>query len=147
MFRIAVYSLLCALMLLFMGVQYNDPDGLMWIAIYAVPALWCAVSVWKPMAFRQRAVYWSLLASIAASLAGVIYFWPLTPRFWVKEVWYEVETAREGMGLMIVAMILGLVWWLAFRQRADLSATAAARVSDELPNGPEEHRSAPLQSR
>lgn len=105
--------MLLALMLLFMAVQFNDPDGLLWICIYAVPALWCAMATfWRPL-LADRRVLATLWASIALAIAGVIYFWPLAPRFWTKEVWYEVEAAREGMGLMIVLAVLLVVLFVA----------------------------------
>lgn len=103
--RYLFIGLMC-LMLLFAGVQYNDPDGVMWMAIYAVPAVWCALASFAPALFRHAFVKWALWGSLLASLAGVVRFWPLTPRFWTSEVWYNVETAREGMGLMIAAGVL-----------------------------------------
>lgn len=104
------------MMLLFMAVQYNDPDGLTWMMIYSVPAFWSAVAVFWHLWFDKHAFRVCLLASIVASLAGVVYYWPLTPQFWTKAVWYEVETAREGMGLMIVAIVLSVTWYSGSRQ-------------------------------
>lgn len=105
-------------MLLFMAVQYNDPDGLMWVAIYSVPAAWCAVAAWRVQWLSRADVYTALLCSMAAALALMIHFWPTTDRFWVKSVWWETETAREGMGIMIAMVMLSLVWLLALRKRA-----------------------------
>jgi hypothetical protein len=96
-------------MVLFGAVQYNDPDGLLWMGIYAVPALWCGVGLFWRKVFKNKgiiALYW---ASVVMAVAGVVYFWPLTPQFWTKDVWYNVETAREGMGLMIVLIVLLVV--------------------------------------
>jgi len=112
-----LHGILLLLMLLFMAVQYNDPDGLLWILVYSVPAAWSAVAVFRHLWFDKRVCQIMLLVSIAASLAGVVYFWPLTPKFWTKSVWYEVETAREGMGLMIVAIVLLITWFSGRRQR------------------------------
>ncbi|MFK8082029.1 MAG: transmembrane 220 family protein [Granulosicoccus sp.] len=121
--RYASIVLMC-LMLLFMGVQYNDPDGLMWMVIYAVPACWCAVAGFWWRAFDHAATQWALACSILAALGGIFLFWPLTPRFWTKDVWYNVETAREGMGLMIVTGVLLFVFFSL--RRAQLKATATA---------------------
>lgn len=99
-------GLLLLLMLLFGAVQYNDPDGVLWMIIYTVPAVWCGLVLYKPTLFTRipiNIVYW---ASVALTVIGVVYYWPITPRFWTKEVWYNVETAREGMGLMIVLGVL-----------------------------------------
>lgn len=106
--RYLFIGLMC-LMLLFACVQFNDPDGLLWVAIYALPALWCAMAAFLANGFERMLVRMALLASIAASLVGVVWFWPLHSRFWTRDVWYNVETAREGMGLMIVFVILALV--------------------------------------
>jgi len=93
-------------MIVFGAVQYNDPDGLMWMGIYAVPALWCALGLFWPQLFKYKAIHALFCVSVLMSVVGIIYFWPLTPQFWTKEVWYNVETAREGMGLMIVFVVL-----------------------------------------
>lgn len=104
-----VYGVLMSLMLLFMAVQYNDADGLLWMAIYSVPALWCAMAAFWRQCFYQAPVRLALWGSVAMSVVGVIYYWPLTPGFWRKSVWFDVETAREGMGMMIVMAVLLLV--------------------------------------
>ena len=105
----ALLGLLLVLMVLFGAVQYNDPDGLLWMGIYAVPALWCGVGLFWCKVFKNTAVIALFWLSVVMSVAGVVYFWPLTPQFWTKDVWYNVETAREGMGLMIVLIVLLVV--------------------------------------
>ena len=112
--RIAFFILMC-LMWLFAAVQYNDPDGLLWMGIYSIPSLWCALAAFYPRLLERTLCQWALLLSILAALAGVVRFWPFTPRFWAREVWYNVETAREGMGLMIVACVLAVVLFHATR--------------------------------
>lgn len=102
--------LLCVLMLLFIGVQYNDPDGAMWMVIYAVPAVWTAIAVFRQSALQKSLLNGLLVGCIAASAAGILYYWPTTPRWWASEVWFETETAREGMGMMIITIVLLLVW-------------------------------------
>jgi len=104
-------GLLLVLMLSFGAVQYNDPDGLMWMGIYAVPALWCGLGLVWPTLFNYSVIASLFWATVGLSIAGVVYFWPLTPQFWTKEVWYNVETAREGMGLMIVLLVLLVVFF------------------------------------
>ena len=42
----------------------------------------------------------------AAALYGVYHYWPTTPGWWRQEVWWETETAREGMGMMIVLVVV-----------------------------------------
>jgi hypothetical protein len=96
-------------MIMFGAVQYNDPDGLLWMGIYAVPAIWCGMGLFWLNAFRYKtviALYW---ISVLMSAVGGVYFWPITPQFWTTEVWYNGETAREDMGLMIVFFVLLVV--------------------------------------
>jgi hypothetical protein len=101
-----VNIVLCLLMLLFIAVQYNDPDGLMWMAIYLVPAVWALLAAINPFAIGQGLLKTLLLLTIVASLAAMFYYWPKTSGWWKQEVWWEVETAREGMGMMIVSVVL-----------------------------------------
>lgn len=116
-----VNIVLCLLMLLFIGVQYNDPDGLIWMVIYLVPAGWAALAAWRPAMLSRPLIRWLLVLCLLAALAAVVWFWPTTPGWWQQEVWWEVETAREGMGMMIVAIVL-LVALLSARKASAVSA-------------------------
>lgn len=106
-----VNIVLCLLMLLFIAVQYNDPDGPLWMAIYAIAAIWTAIAAFRRSLLGNRFVHLLLMMCIAAAIAGMLYFWPATPGWWKKEVWWEVESVREGMGMMIVAAVLVVVWF------------------------------------
>lgn len=97
---------LCLLMVFFAGVQYNDPDGLFWMAIYAVPALAAGLVGFYPQGVQKPAVVGLYGVATLAALGATLYFWPETPGFWRQEVWWETETAREGMGMMIVSLVL-----------------------------------------
>jgi len=97
-------------MVLFIGVQYNDPDGTIWMAIYAVPAVWSGIAAFRHSWLAISAVSIFLLLCIVAAISGMLYYWPTTPGWWKQEIWWEVETAREGMGMMIVAIVLSIVW-------------------------------------
>ncbi len=112
----ALLGLLLVLLILFGAVQYNDPDGLLWMGVYAVPAIWCGMGLFWLNAFRHKTVIALFWASVMMSVVGVVCFWPMTPQFWTKEVWYNVETAREGMGLMIVFIVLLLVCFSTRKQ-------------------------------
>jgi len=109
-----VNMILCLFMLLFIGVQYNDPDGLIWMLIYLVPAVWAGIAAFRPRWLTKALPNGLLILSIIAAIVGVFYFWPDTPQWWTKDIWYYVETAREGMGLMIVSIVL-LISWLSGR--------------------------------
>ncbi len=110
-----VYGILSLLMLLFMAVQYNDPDGLLWMGIYAIPAVWCALAAFWRQSLEKTVVRAALWCSLALSALGVVYFWPLVPSFWRKSVWIDVEIAREGMGMMIVSIVLATVLHTAMK--------------------------------
>lgn len=112
-----LHALLMVLMTCFMVVQFNDPDGFLWVVIYAVPSIWCAIAFFYRTCLQQSVFRLSLRACVSAALVGVVWFWPRTPEFWVTTVWYETETAREGMGMIIVAAVL-LTVLLSTRKQA-----------------------------
>jgi len=106
------------LMIAFAAVQYNDPDGPLWAAIYFVPAAWALLAAFRPKVLRSSAGKPLLWVSAVAGLAGVIYYWPTMPDFWRKDVWWVEETAREGMGMMIAFVVLIVVLFSAHRKPA-----------------------------
>ena len=109
-------GVLAGLLILFAFVQYNDPDGLFWAAVYGAGALWCGVACLKPAIFRG--VWFRLFAvSFVVALVGLIYFWPKAPGWWRQDVWWETETAREGMGMMILVIALLFAGYVALRTR------------------------------
>lgn len=108
--------LLGLLMIAFVAVQYNDPDGPIWAVIYMIPAAWAFVAAFRLPLVRSRAGKSLLWASAVAGLVGVIYYWPTMPEFWRKDVWWAEETAREGMGMMIVLVVLVVVLFSAHRK-------------------------------
>lgn len=101
-----VNIVLCILMVLFAAVQYNDPDAFLWIAVYLVPAIWAGLAAFRLDYLRRNAPMAALAVCMVAGLLGVVYYWPDTPGFWRKDVWWIVETAREGMGMMIVTVVM-----------------------------------------
>lgn len=113
--------ILCAIAAVILGlfvlVQFNDPDPLVWATIYAVAAFWAGVAAIRPDLIARpgwRAVF---LVSLAAAVAGLAWYWPRTPQWWAVDTWWENEESREGMGMMIVlaAMLLAAG---ALRRRA-----------------------------
>ncbi len=102
---------LCALMLLFAGVQYNDPDGWKWMLIYLLPAVWTGLAAWQPQHLLRRLPHYLLLASIGLGVCLLVLYFPTTSHWWAAEVWWETETAREGMGAMINLAVLITAWW------------------------------------
>lgn len=101
--------ILALLMILFAAVQYNDPDGLMWVLIYLTAAVWAILAALRPTILRSRLGAGLLLFCIFLSVIGMVYFWPKMDRWWQKDVFLQEisgETAREGMGMMVVVLVL-----------------------------------------
>ena len=105
------------LMFLFSAaVQVNDPDPLVWMAMYGVAALVCGLEMRR----RAPAVAVAALAAIALVWAGSLYFRanevPISSLFaeWeMRDV--RVEEAREMYGLTIVGiwmMVIVTVRWV-----------------------------------
>ncbi len=102
-------GLLCLMLILFAGVQYNDPDAVMWILIYAIPAAWAGVAGFRPALLTGKPATIGLGACLVAAVAGTIYLWPQEAGWWHRDAWWEAELVREGMGLMIVTSVLCVV--------------------------------------
>ena len=112
---------LCLVMLLFAAVQYNDPDGPLWVFIYLVPAAWTGLAAYRPRVLRERWPSIGLAACLVLALAGVFHFWPQDTGWWRQDVWWESEPAREGMGIMVVTLallVVALTWSLEGRRAA-----------------------------
>lgn len=104
-----VYLGLCVLMVLFAGVQYNDPDFYFWGPVYLVPAAWAALAAFRPDTLQQSLPRLGLIATAILAIVGVGYYWPKDAGWWRQDVWWESELAREGMGVMIVAGVVIVV--------------------------------------
>ena len=112
----ALNIVLGLLMVAFSAVQYNDPDALLWVAYYGVPAV-CSIAVaFRPQDFRGAAMH-LLVACLAGVVLLTVYYWPQVPDFWRKDVWINEESAREGMGLMIASLAVAVAVFTATRQR------------------------------
>jgi len=112
-----VNILLGVVMVAFAAVQYNDPDALLWIVIYLIPAAWAFAAAFRPARVRSAAGQALLGLSVLAGIGATIYYWPTMPGFWRKDVWWVEETAREGMGVMIGLAVLVFVSLAALRGR------------------------------
>ena len=106
----------CVLLLSFVSMQYNDPDGLWWVVIYAMPTFWAGIAASRPR-LLCRATTMTLLGICFFPIAvATIYYWPEIPHWWRREVWWHHETAREGIGLMIAfaaMLVVFLSSWLS----------------------------------
>jgi Transmembrane family 220, helix len=119
-------------MLSFVAVQYNDPDGPLWMAIYMVPAAWAFAAAFRLPKVRSPAGMRWLWASVAVGFATLIFYWPGMPGFWRKEVWWVEETAREGMGVMVGFGVLLVVLATALR-KPQAAATGAHDLRARTP--------------
>lgn len=114
--------ILCVLMLLFAAVQYNDPDGPVWMIIYSIPAIWAAIAAWRNSWLGHKVAHFLLLFCLFVSIACVIWFWPADDGWWRHEIWWEQESVREGIGMMIVIVVLIIVWFSRPRSRSQNSS-------------------------
>lgn len=105
------------LMVAFAAVQYNDPDPHVWVPVYLVPAAWAFAAAWRLPRVAAAPAAVLLVACLVAYLALVVYYWPQAPGFWHKDVWWVVEEAREGMGMMTAFAVLLFVSLTAFMAR------------------------------
>ncbi len=112
-----VFAVLAILMFLFVGVQYNDPDGPLWMGFYGVPAVWAGVAALRPRILAGSGARALLVVSTAAIIALTIAFWPPVQGWWLTSVWWESEEAREGMGLMAASVVLLAVAAASFSRR------------------------------
>ena len=101
--------LLGLVMVGFAAVQYNDPDALLWIVIYLIPAAWAFAAAFRLPQVRSVAGERLLWLTVAVGVGATVYYWPTMPDFWHREVWRVEETAREGMGVMIALGVLVVV--------------------------------------
>ena len=96
-------------------VQYNDPDGLLWIVIYLAAALMCIG------ALRRKLPKWYPWTLLVISLVWIGWLLPnilgkVSPGELVESISMrtrEIEEAREIGGLVLVAIWAGV---LSFRR-------------------------------
>ncbi len=116
------------MMLLFVfaaALQFNDPDPLRWIAIYALAAVACLLSVLRrlhwafPALLCVAAVAWA--ATLGPHVVGRI---PFAEMFGAWEMKYVgVEESRELYGLLIIALWMAV---LAARANQDRPKSMSA---------------------
>ncbi len=117
-----VISAIMALMFLFgLVVQYNDPDPLPWVAIYGAAALASLaaarghVARWLPGLVALISIVWS--AALLPGVAGAVRFTEMFEEFEMKSV--QIEQAREGFGLLIIALWMVVLFIVRPRPATD----------------------------
>lgn len=104
---------------LFAFVQWNDPDPVLWISIYAFAAIMSALA-----SFNKFYMPLLIFGTIAGFLGG-LYFFPASVSQWIMQEWQQadlsmktvkMEEARESFGLFIISLILGIAAYKAWRK-------------------------------
>ena len=112
----------CALLALFTIVQYNDPDAILWIVIYGLPAIWAGFAAYRPNVFEHNHQLFGMFAlNLLAIAAGAIYMWPSE-----VSTWWDNEEVREGLGLIITTialLVVAFTLWLTRRGQLEHLAT------------------------
>jgi hypothetical protein len=110
-----ISGLFCLILILFALVQYNDPDFLYWFAIYALAAAWCGMAALRPgLLTTQGPLRGLFVLCLIGAAVGTVYYWPSGEAWWTKDVIWDNELVREGLGMAIVAVglvLAGLTWW------------------------------------
>ena len=121
-------NVVMALLFVFsVAVQFNDPDPLAWMAIYAAAAAVCSLEI------RRRAPWWASCGvgvvaliwagTLAPDVIGVVPFTSMFEQFEMRDA--GVEESREMYGLVIIAAWMLAVEWASVRRRRRASAQRA----------------------
>jgi Transmembrane family 220, helix len=98
------------------AVQFNDPDPARWIAVYALAAVACLLSLLRRLHWTLPAILGAVTLVWAATLAphvvGRVPFGDMFGAFEMKNV--GIEESREMYGLLIIAAWMAV---LAVRAR------------------------------
>jgi Transmembrane family 220, helix len=121
MYRVANW-VMAALFLFAVAVQYNDPDPIRWMLIYAAACAICVVA-----ATRGAAPRWAVIVILALALGWAIDIMTgvrtLNVYAHMFDAWEmksaPIEEAREASGLVVVAawMLVLTLWRQAARRR------------------------------
>ena len=78
----------------------------LWGAIYGAAAIFTGFAAFRPGSYASPGFRGLYLVALIAAIFGLFYYWPDTPNWWMQDVWWETETAREGMGMMIILVAM-----------------------------------------
>ena len=101
-------------------VQFNDPDPLLWAAIYAAAAVACGLELRRrtplllPASVAAMALAWA--ATIAPRVIGQVRFTSMFAEFEMANA--GVEESREMYGLVLIALWMIAVATAAWRRRS-----------------------------
>ena len=102
-----VHAILCAILVLFAALQYNDPDWYYWGPLYLLAAAWSFLAACEPQHLRS----WPL-ARIGAPISILLFVIGFA---WLARNlgpgWIHNEEARESLGYLICAAATTLAVW------------------------------------
>lgn len=109
-------GVICIVLLFFAFLQLNDPDAMVWFAIYMLAAILPGIAAAKPeLLASSKPLRWLGLLAIAACVVGFVF-----NAGTINAEWIHVETAREAFGYVICAAAIGLALY-ATRELGDAS--------------------------
>ena len=94
-----IHAVLCAMLILFAVLQYNDPDWYYWAPVYLLAAVWSFFAARGPVAWHA-----SPFARVGAPISIVLFmagFASLAGN--IGPGWIHNEEAREALGYLICA--------------------------------------------
>ena len=118
-----LHGLLALMFLAFTGLQFNDPDPLLWISIYGAMVVTCVMAIFK---------MYNKIAMVILAVSYIVYcifLWPGVTEWLAQEnkgVLFDdvmkmehlyIEEAREFLGLVICLMVLAFYAILSFRKK------------------------------
>lgn len=116
---------MAALFVLSAAVQWNDPDPVVWIAAYLVPAALCAGASLGRVPRAWLVVGFVLYAAVASWWLPSILEMSSSTFSTIGMESRADEEAREGLGLWICAVALGVLALRIERRRTDQSASTS----------------------
>src|SRR5690606_35064919 len=99
-------------------VQINDPDPWIWVSIYLFAAF---LSGYVALG-HYPLIPLSIVAVLC--LGGSLYYFPPSVSEWIAQEWAQqdltmktmaMEEARESLGLLLIAIVLGIAWFAGWR--------------------------------
>lgn len=106
-------------------VQINDPDPLIWVTIYLTGAF---LSGYVALG-RYPLIPLGIVTLLC--LGGSLYYFPPSVSDWIAQEWKQqdltmktmaMEEARESLGLLLIAIVLGIAWFTGWRKRVRLKS-------------------------
>lgn len=119
-------GIFAVLFLSFAALQYNDPDPLIWIAIYMAMVLVCGLALWQKHYNALSLVLGLVYIGYAALLSpSVLVWWQSDDRSQLfdelaKMQFLYIEETRECLGLLICLAVLAINFFY-FRRRKKIA--------------------------